>query len=367
MMTHDSLRTLLWTRYEIPPSGHPLHAPLQHVLAAHGSLARPRLPLVSARRHNWIDGHALDLAAAMELFHTASLVLDDLPCMDNAADRRGVACVHHVHGEAADAELGANGILLGQALDLAARDGRQTDIADLADLKTGSLLRLSLMIQVAAAGNLAEISLVNQLSRVWGEAYQLLDDIQDTGCDAAAGSPNRVTDEGLSRALARYGNLVAHIDHRLRHRLRAAGVPVCARHLASRRPGAARRPGPPGLRIRGLHPLPQPIRAPHPGRYRTLGRDPVEDHRADRQPTPRAGPHHCRGSPPGRLEPGPPHRPAALQPRKHDAFLRPSLRAAGHARRRPRRLPADLEAHSRTSCVNGGVQFANGRWCHTLG
>lgn len=245
MMPPDSLRPLLWTRYEIPPQGHPMHAPLQHVLAAPGSLARPRLALVSARRHNWIDGHALDLAAAMELFHTASLVLDDLPCMDDASDRRGVTCVHHVHGEAAAllatvyminraflllgrsldplpidarirareaaaAELGANGILLGQALDLAARDGRETDIADLADLKTGSLLRLSLMVPVAAAGNLAEISLVNQLSRVWGEAYQLLDDIQDTGCDAAAGSPNRVADEGLAQALSRYDSLVVH-------------------------------------------------------------------------------------------------------------------------------------------------------------
>ena len=42
---------------------------------------------------------ALPLAAAVEMMHAASLVLDDLPSMDNAATRRGKACVHLVFPE----------------------------------------------------------------------------------------------------------------------------------------------------------------------------------------------------------------------------------------------------------------------------
>ena len=39
-------------------------------------------------------------AAGVEMLHAASLVLDDLPCMDDADVRRSRPCVHLVHGEA---------------------------------------------------------------------------------------------------------------------------------------------------------------------------------------------------------------------------------------------------------------------------
>ena len=48
----------------------------------------------------WRAARAKDLAIALEYFHTASLVFDDLPCMDNALERRGVPCVHFAFGEA---------------------------------------------------------------------------------------------------------------------------------------------------------------------------------------------------------------------------------------------------------------------------
>ncbi len=38
-------------------------------------------------------------AVALEYFHTASLLFDDLPCMDNALERRGAPCVHLAFGE----------------------------------------------------------------------------------------------------------------------------------------------------------------------------------------------------------------------------------------------------------------------------
>ncbi|WP_339492005.1 polyprenyl synthetase family protein [Pseudomonas rhizophila] len=42
---------------------------------------------------------ALDLGCAVELIHAASLVLDDMPCMDNASLRRGQPTVHLKFGE----------------------------------------------------------------------------------------------------------------------------------------------------------------------------------------------------------------------------------------------------------------------------
>lgn len=43
---------------------------------------------------------ALPYACALEMVHTYSLLHDDLPCMDNATQRRGQQASHLVHGEA---------------------------------------------------------------------------------------------------------------------------------------------------------------------------------------------------------------------------------------------------------------------------
>ena len=42
----------------------------------------------------------LDAACAVEMAHAASLILDDLPCMDDAEERRGHPPVHRAFGEA---------------------------------------------------------------------------------------------------------------------------------------------------------------------------------------------------------------------------------------------------------------------------
>jgi geranylgeranyl diphosphate synthase type II len=47
-------------------------------------------------------GHGLDVsdsALSVELFHTASLIVDDLPCMDNDDERRSKPSLHKVFGE----------------------------------------------------------------------------------------------------------------------------------------------------------------------------------------------------------------------------------------------------------------------------
>lgn len=66
-----------------------------------GSMFRAELAFRVARCFGQTEECSQDLAIALEYFHTASLLFDDLPAMDNAAQRRGAPCVHHVYGEGA--------------------------------------------------------------------------------------------------------------------------------------------------------------------------------------------------------------------------------------------------------------------------
>lgn len=59
-----------------------------------GSRWRPLLTLATARAAGADPWVAMPAAVAVELTHTASLVLDDLPCMDDAEERRGLAPTH---------------------------------------------------------------------------------------------------------------------------------------------------------------------------------------------------------------------------------------------------------------------------------
>ncbi|MFA6961185.1 MAG: polyprenyl synthetase family protein [Opitutaceae bacterium] len=65
-----------------------------------GKLVRARLVLSAALEHGLDDAPAERLACAVEYFHIASLMIDDLPCMDDAFTRRGRSCAHKLYGEA---------------------------------------------------------------------------------------------------------------------------------------------------------------------------------------------------------------------------------------------------------------------------
>lgn len=71
---------------------------------------------------SWDD--VLDCACALELIHASSLVVDDLPCIDNAQIRRGVRACHRAHGEAV--AIYASHVLVAQADRIAARRARRT-------------------------------------------------------------------------------------------------------------------------------------------------------------------------------------------------------------------------------------------------
>ena len=94
----DAFKTYLSLPATLDP---PLEESLRHVLDNPGSLVRPRMIFRLATAYGIEEMPARELAIALEYFHTASLVFDDLPSMDNAQERRGVPCVHFAFGEAA--------------------------------------------------------------------------------------------------------------------------------------------------------------------------------------------------------------------------------------------------------------------------
>jgi geranylgeranyl pyrophosphate synthase len=88
----------------------PLEGALKYSLLAPAKRVRAVLMIVAARELGGKEEDALDLASALEMIHAASLILDDLPAMDDAETRRGLPANHRVFGEAT-AILAAVGLL----------------------------------------------------------------------------------------------------------------------------------------------------------------------------------------------------------------------------------------------------------------
>lgn len=191
-----------------------------YALLAPGKRVRPVLTLLSCLQQSGQQtAHAalaLDIACAIEMVHTASLILDDLPCMDDAALRRGLPTTHRAHGEAAAllasigllnrafavlaqapgltpaqrialvarlaAAIGEDGLIAGQALDLRERNGfRGTEAVDaLNRLKTGSLFAAAMEFGAICAGaDGARIEAMAQAGLHIGLAFQTMDDLLD--------------------------------------------------------------------------------------------------------------------------------------------------------------------------------------------
>ena len=247
-----------------------LEAALRHVVGHSGSMVRPRVVYQVGTAYGMDRRAALDLGIALEYFHTASLVFDDLPAMDNATSRRGAPCVHVNFGESTamlaalglinrgyamtwraiarcpqqsqadamrylEARLGVEGLLNGQSLDLHYADlphDRETT-ERVARGKTVSLIRLTLVLPAMLGGATArEIQLFERMAACWGLAYQMVDDLKDvmqssaqSGKTAARdfqlGRPNIALAIGVREALERVSRLI-DVGDRTLDRLLAA-------------------------------------------------------------------------------------------------------------------------------------------------
>ncbi len=233
-----------------------LAAALQDILARPGSLVRAVAAYLIGIEMGVPEEAARAIGCGIEYLHTASLVFDDLPAMDDARTRRGAVCGHVVHGEAVamlaalaminrayamiwqgirqadpqrraaagewvDGRLGIGGVIGGQAYDLSGWRGEQSpaEVAEVAARKTGDLLRLSLVLPaIVGRGTPREIQILDRLALLRGLAYQAADDLKDVispeqdsgktgGRDEALGRPNLVVAEGLPAAVRRFRRL----------------------------------------------------------------------------------------------------------------------------------------------------------------
>lgn len=90
-----------------------LHSAMRHLMFPGGKRLRPILAIAGAEAVGSDAGRAMPIALAVELIHVYSLIHDDLPCMDDDDERRGVATVHIAFDE-------ATALLAGDALQASA-------------------------------------------------------------------------------------------------------------------------------------------------------------------------------------------------------------------------------------------------------
>ncbi len=231
---------------------------MRHALLAPGKRVRPLVTIAAARRYGAQVEAALDAACAVECVHAASLVLDDLPCMDDARLRRGRDATHVAHGEstavlaaigllglafqavaatpgldaAARADLaqvlglsiGARGLAAGQHADLdpARRGADAVEVRRAHALKTGALFAAAAECGaiVAGAGARARADM-HGVGVAVGTTFQQFDDVLDaTATVRQAGKDvrndgRRATIVGLIGAAAAADEAVRHLGHAL--------------------------------------------------------------------------------------------------------------------------------------------------------
>ncbi len=87
-----------------------VHEAMRYSLFAGGKRVRPALALATAEALGGDEETSLQLACALELIHTYSLIHDDLPAMDDDDYRRGLPTAHRKFGEGI-AILAGNGLM----------------------------------------------------------------------------------------------------------------------------------------------------------------------------------------------------------------------------------------------------------------
>lgn len=89
------------TKYIPPKNTYPkkLHQAMHYSVFNGGKRIRPILAISTCRMLGGTIQKILPSACAIELIHCSTLILDDLPCMDNDDFRRGKPTCHRVFGE----------------------------------------------------------------------------------------------------------------------------------------------------------------------------------------------------------------------------------------------------------------------------
>ncbi len=265
ILQQDAEQTSVWledyfNRLDSAKAPH-LLAAMRYSAMNGGKRVRASLVLSAARLASANTGAPLPahlaVAGAVERLDAYSLIHDDLPDMDDADLRRGVAACHKAFDEAtailagdalqteafsilsrpglmADAEQqlrliailaaasGQGGMAGGQMLDLLAETGTP-DLAEtrkMQELKTGALIQAAAMMgAIAGGGDEKLVKAVERFSSHLGLAFQIADDLLDyqadaeqigkpAGRDAVQGKASFVEFLGLAEARAKADSLI---------------------------------------------------------------------------------------------------------------------------------------------------------------
>ncbi len=199
----------------------PLKEACAYALTNGGKRFRPALVLMIGKAIN-PDRDVTDAAMAIECFHTASLIADDLPCMDDDDERRDKPSVHKVYGEATallasyvlisegfasltrnvrvleaqgvadsaslgilalesvSANIGIHGAVGGQYWDLNSERRDLNEVREILRKKTATLFEIAFVLGwLFGGGKPDKISLVKKAAAHFGMAFQIADDLQD--------------------------------------------------------------------------------------------------------------------------------------------------------------------------------------------
>ncbi|MES3022028.1 MAG: polyprenyl synthetase family protein [Pseudomonadota bacterium] len=233
------LASLIDLRATVPDN---LRAALRHALLGHSKRIRPVMLLMIAEPRGALVGPVLDLGCAVEMVHTASLILDDLPCMDDATLRRRRATTHVAFGQATAilsavalltrafgiiaalhdvpastrarlasvlaTAIGWDGLVAGQELDInnRARVHDAEQVEQLNWLKTGVLFVAAAEMGAIFRGLESErLEAVRRFARHFGLAFQTADDLLDRTDTAAQAGKDVGKDGGKATLVSLFG------------------------------------------------------------------------------------------------------------------------------------------------------------------
>ncbi|WP_375461374.1 polyprenyl synthetase family protein [uncultured Enterovirga sp.] len=239
-----------------PPEhrGNALSEAVRYALLAPGKRIRPLLVLLACDELGRHDLSALDAACALEMVHAASLVLDDLPSMDDAATRRGRPSTHIRFGQ--DVAILASVSLLASAFGTVATSAA---LDSAARARVSAILAMAIGTEGLAGGQYADLRIptrtrpVDHVSQAnqrktaalfvaavemaeatqpasghggealrgfgahLGQAFQILDDLEDgeASLDAPAEDAGRTTLVGLLGRAEAGERLRTHLERAL--------------------------------------------------------------------------------------------------------------------------------------------------------
>ncbi|MEX0595581.1 MAG: polyprenyl synthetase family protein [Candidatus Paceibacterota bacterium] len=205
----DQLEETLTSLIKELPTDGSLQESASYMLFNQGKRIRPSIIVAILDDLKLLNQQHFALALSVEILHTASLIHDDLPALDNDDYRRGKLSCHKKYSESQAVLLGDyshawafqiaslnaspehlqeiiqvlaavyQSVCLGQILDM--NQGVRPDFCLINKLKTAALFAGSFQI-AGIAGNLnqAQVEKMQQLGEDFGLIFQLINDFKDS-------------------------------------------------------------------------------------------------------------------------------------------------------------------------------------------